>query len=100
MTARQLYRGILKMCKTYPSIKRVELRESIVFEVGKMKKVEGDLEKQKAIKKMRMLYGHLFMWNEKMQEVNITDSPTIEAGQRVKTNIIEDPLSRRDLNRR
>ena len=55
------------------------------------------------MKKMRMLYGHLTMWEEKMKEVYTTDSPTVEHfgdRERVKTNVIEEPLSRSDMNRK
>ena len=98
MTAKQLYRGILMMMRTYPSKNRAMIRLSVIEEVSQWKKVTDDLEKLKAMKKMRMLYGHLNMWDEKMKEVYSTDTPDPE--DKWKTNTVDNPLSARDLNRK
>ena len=45
---------------------------------------------------MKMLYGHLCMWEEKMNEIIGQDS--IEDGN--KGNVIENPLPNRDINRK
>jgi len=65
-----LYRGILKGAKSYPSKNRAEFCQAIVEEINDWKQLPKDSEEaKKAIKKMRMLYGHVGMWNIKMQEV-------------------------------
>ncbi len=43
-----------------------------------------------------MLYGHLCMWEEKMNEINGQDN--LEHGN--KGNIIENPLPNKDINRK
>lgn len=89
MTARQLYRGILKAVRTYPSKNRDMMREAIVADVGDWKRIEDKDQADKALKRMRMLYGHLHMWNTKMTEVHDT-----------KTDKIEKQMSYTDLNRK
>ena len=98
MTARQLYRGILQKARTYPSKNRVMIRDAIKQEVYGWKKITDDLEKAKAMKKMRMLYGHMTMWEEKMTEVYKTDRP--DPDNKYKTNVVDDPLPAMDINRK
>ena len=47
MTVPQLYRGILKMVRTYPSKNRGLFRAAIIEEVGKYKKETDPLENKK-----------------------------------------------------
>ena len=98
MTAKQLYRGILMKARFYPSKNRLMIRDAIKDEVRGWKKITDDLEKAKAMKKMRMLYGHMTMWEEKMNEVYSTDRPDPE--NKYKTNVVDDPLSARDINKK
>ena len=98
MTAKQLYRGILMKSRTYPSKNRVMIRDAIKQEVRGWKILSDELEKAKAMKKMRMLYGHMSMWEEKMEEVYSTDRPDPE--NKWKTNVVDDPLPARDINKK
>ena len=70
-----------------------------MLDVREWQKIEDELETAKAMKKMRMLYGHMTMWEEKMAEIKQTDSPEafLKDG---KENIIDDPLGRKDINRK
>ena len=77
MTLRQLYRGILKMSKTYPSKNRALIHQAILEDVRDWKKLRDELEVKKAIKRMRMLYGHFYMYKIKMEEIN-SDSGNID----------------------
>ncbi len=70
LTVKQLYRGILKYVKTYPSKNREAMRIAAIEDVREWKQLEDDLEIRKAVKKMRMLYAHLYMYHLKMEEVN------------------------------
>lgn len=88
LTVRQLYRGILKYVKTYPSKNRVAMREAIIEDVKDWKKLEEDLEIRKAQKKMRMLYAHLYMYHLKLEEI------TSDGGS------IDRPLPFREINRK
>ena len=82
-------------------MKRNDFRQAIRSEVHSWKMLSDKLEIQKAMKKMRMLYGHLSMWEEKMSEVYETDQPSVNSeNKRVKTNVVENPLSRQDINRK
>ena len=47
---------------------------------------------------MKMLYGHMTMWEEKMNEVYSTDAPS--ETDKWKTNVVEDPLPAMDINRK
>ena len=78
LTVKTMYRAILKGIKTYPSKNRDIMREAIVLDVRDWAKVTDDLEKAKAMKKMRMLYGHIVMWNMKMEEVKRTDTEKVD----------------------
>ena len=69
LSVKTMYRVVLKAMKTYPSTNRELMREAIQLDVRDWAKVEGDVEQAKALKKMRMLYGHCFMWAIKMEEV-------------------------------
>ncbi len=69
MSVKTMYRVVLKSMKTYPSTNRELMREAIVADVRDWAKVEGELEQAKALKKLRMLYGHVTMWGIKMEEV-------------------------------
>ena len=40
-----------------------------MLDVREWQKIENELEISKALKKMRMLYGHMTMWEEKMAEI-------------------------------
>lgn len=53
------------------------MKEAIIEDVKDWKVLTDDLEKRKALKKMRMLYGHLYMYHLKMQEVMSTSSGDI-----------------------
>eukprot|EP00347_Sterkiella_histriomuscorum_P011874 403370769 len=77
LTIRQLYRGILKSVKVYPSKNRDYMRQAILEDVNDWKQLTDDLEKRKAVKKMRMLYGHLLMYQMKMEEVTSDTSGEI-----------------------
>ena len=46
------------------------MREAIIQEVQDWKKLRDEIEIRKAVKKMRMLYAHLYMYHLKMQEVS------------------------------
>lgn len=64
--------------------------QAIVEDVQDWKKLEkGSLEAKKAIKRMKMLYGHLNMWNEKMVEINDNS-----------TDRVDKPMPLRDINRK
>jgi hypothetical protein len=65
------------------------MRVAIIEDVGDWKLVVGEDEQRKAIKKMRMLYGHLTMWNTKMEEVHNTDVERVEK-----------PLPFKDINKK
>ena len=90
MTLKMLYRGILKGVRIYPSKNRQEMLSAIVEDVNDWKKLEKDsIEAKKAIKKMKMLYGHITMWNIKMQEIH--DNTTEK---------IDKPLPFKDINKK
>ena len=55
--------------RTYPSMNRKMIRKAIMLDVREWQKIENELEISKALKKMRMLYGHMTMWEEKMAEI-------------------------------
>uniref|UniRef100_A0A7S3FX44 Complex 1 LYR protein domain-containing protein n=1 Tax=Strombidium rassoulzadegani TaxID=1082188 RepID=A0A7S3FX44_9SPIT len=95
LTLRQLYRGILQKARTYPSKNREMFRQAIKQDVRQWKTLTDEMEIRKAVKKMRMLYGHLQMWDEKMKEILESDDPNLD-----KDNIIDNPLPRRDINQR
>ena len=98
MTAKQLYRGIMMKSRKYPSKNRDMFRDAIKVEVRKWQKLTDELETAKAMKRMRMLYGHLTMWEEKMKEVYSTDAPDPE--NKWKTNTVDKPYLARDINRK
>lgn len=87
MSVKALYRGILKAVKTYPSRNRDTMRQAIIDDVNDWKLIKDPLEAQKAVKKMRMLSGHLTMWNTKMEEVNSKE-----------TERVDKPLHYKDMN--
>ena len=89
MTIKQLYRGILKGMVKYPSTNRALMRQAIIEDVADWKLLTVDMEVRKAVKKMRMLYGHVTMWETKMKEIN--DPQLAE---------INDPLPARDINQK
>ena len=78
MSLKALYRGILKGVATYPSSNRLMMKQAILEDVSDWKKITDEVEQEKATKKMRMLYGHITMWNMKMDEVNLTNTEKIE----------------------
>ena len=84
---KMLYRGILKAVKTYPSKNRLEMRQAIIDDVNDWKLIKDPMEAQKAIKKLRMLHGHLTMWNMKLEEVRSEE-----------TERIDKPLPFKDIN--
>ena len=65
------------------------MKAAIIEDVNDWKKLKSDEDVQKAIKKLRMLYGHLTMWNIKMEEVSSTE-----------TERVDKPLPFKDLNRK
>eukprot|EP00354_Favella_ehrenbergii_P001649 CAMPEP_0170462480 /NCGR_PEP_ID=MMETSP0123-20130129/7967_1 /TAXON_ID=182087 /ORGANISM="Favella ehrenbergii, Strain Fehren 1" /LENGTH=76 /DNA_ID=CAMNT_0010727705 /DNA_START=1511 /DNA_END=1741 /DNA_ORIENTATION=- len=69
LSVKTMYRLILKAMKTYPSRNREIMREAIILDVHDWAKLTDELEQAKALKKLRMLYGHVTMWNMKMEEV-------------------------------
>ena len=87
LSVRMMYRVILKGMKHYPSTTKVAMKEAIMADVRDWVKETEELEQAKALKKMRMLYGHIIMWNMKMEEVSRTD-----------TEKIEEPFPHKDLN--
>jgi len=88
MSIRMLYRGILKGAKVYPSKNRAVMFQAIVDDVNDWKKLPKDsTEAKKAIKRMKMLYGHVTMWNEKMVELHDAS-----------TDRIDKPLPYKDIN--
>ena len=104
MTARQLYRGILMKQRTYPSINRKLIIEATKKDIGEWKKITEEDEIAKAMKKMRMLYGHLCMWEEKMAEIHRSDAMPADMSEEdrnvYKGNIIDNPLPNHDINRK
>ena len=64
------------------------MREAIIEEVKDWKKLNDEMEAKKAVKKMRMLYAHLYMYYLKMEEVR-NDGPSIDK-----------PLPFRELNKK
>ena len=89
MSVRALYRGILKGLKTYPSTNRAQMRIAVMEDVADWKKITDESEKAKAVKKLRMLYGHVTMWGIKMEEVLAPEGDKIDK-----------PMPFRDINRR
>ena len=83
-------------------MKRNEMIHATKLDVADWKKITDEDEKAKAVKKMRMFYGHLCMWDEKMTEIRNSDkNPDYMTQEELdKRNVIDDPLSRADLNRR
>ena len=65
------------------------MRQAIIDDVADWKKLTDELEVRKANKKMKMLYGHIYMWQVKMDEVLSPESIDINK-----------PLPFRDLNRK
>ena len=61
--------------KVYPSKSRVEIIKAIKTEVHGWKELEEDIEIKKAMEKMRKLYGHMSMREEKMKEAYGKDFP-------------------------
>ena len=53
------------------------MRQAIIEDVNDWKRYTDELEQRKAVKKMRMLYAHLLMYEIKMEEVNSTESGEI-----------------------
>ena len=78
MSVKTMYRLILKGMKSYPSRNRSEMRVAIMADVRDWVKITDEEEKAKAMKKLRMLYGHITMWNMKMAEVRREDSGRID----------------------
>ena len=72
---------------TYPSTNRALMRTAIIEDVNDWKQLKDEMEVKKAMKKMRMLFGHINMWAAKMEEVNNPD--VVE---------IDKPLPARDIN--
>ena len=66
LSVKTLYRCILKGMKTYPSTNRAIMTEAIREDVRDWVKETDEKEKAKAMKKLRMLYGHVTMWNIKI----------------------------------
>ena len=89
LTVRQLYRGILKYVRVYPSKNREAMREAILDDVRDWKKLQDELEIRKAQKKMRMLYAHLLMYHLKVEELRNEESGAIDK-----------PLPFREVNRK
>mmetsp|Transcript_18593 Transcript_18593/g.20754 ORF Transcript_18593/g.20754 Transcript_18593/m.20754 type:complete len:102 (+) Transcript_18593:3-308(+) len=75
-SAKELYRGILKMVRIYPSRNRELFRSAIVEEVQKYKTITDETETRKNLKRMRMMWAHLYMYKTKVEEIN-SDSPYI-----------------------
>ena len=87
LSVKALYRCIMKGMKTYPSTNRALMTEAIQADVRDWVLLSDELEKAKALKKLRMLFGHVTMWNIKMEEVNRTD-----------TDRVDTPLPFKDIN--
>ena len=87
LSVKTLYRCIMKGMKTYPSTNRAIMTEAIREDVRDWVQVTEEDEKAKNMKKLRMLYGHVTMWNIKMDEVNRTD-----------TERVDQPLPFKDIN--
>ena len=45
------------------------MREAILEDAKEWRQITDELEKKKAIKKMRMLYAHFLLYQQKMQEL-------------------------------
>ncbi len=73
MSIKALYRGILKGLKTYPSLKRTELREAVRLDFREGKQLKAPLEIAKAVRKARMGYANILMYQQKMAEINGPD---------------------------
>ena len=65
------------------------MRVAFIEDVADWKQITDEDEKAKAVKKMRMLCGHITMWGIKMEEVYATD-----------TEKVNKPLPFRDINRK
>lgn len=73
LSLKSLYRGILKGLKTYPSIKRKELREVAIIEFREGKELKDKTEIGKGYRKARIAYAHIMLYNMKMEELNSVD---------------------------
>ena len=69
MSVKALYRGILKGLKTYPSRNRIELREAVKLDFRDGKKLTKEIEISKAVRKARMGFAHVLMYEEKLKEI-------------------------------
>ncbi len=70
MSVKALYRGILRGLKTYPSKNRDQLLEVARQEFRDGKKLTNELAIAKAVRKARMGYAHLLMYQAKMKELD------------------------------
>lgn len=75
--------------KKYPSTNRNMMKEAIILDVADWKLLTEENEIAKANKKMRMLYGHVQMWEIKMEEVLAPNEANINT-----------PLPFRDINQK
>ena len=69
LSLKALYRGILKGLKTYPSIKRKELREEAILEFRDGKRLKDKKEIEKGYRKARIAYAHIMLYNMKMEQL-------------------------------
>ena len=69
MPLKTLYRGILKGLKTYPSIKRKELREAAILEFRDGKALKEKLDITKGYRKARIAYAHIMLYNARIGEI-------------------------------
>ena len=65
------------------------MKVAFIEDVADWKLISDEDEKAKAVKKMRMLFGHVTMWGIKMEEVYAKD-----------TEKVDKPLPFRDINRK
>lgn len=63
LSLKELYRGILKGLKTYPSVKRKELREAAIIEFREGRELKDEKEVAKGVKKARIAYAHIMLYN-------------------------------------
>ncbi len=69
MSVKALYRGLLKGMKTYPSKNRKGLREAVKLDFRDGQKLTDALEIAKAVRKARMGYAHVLLYQIKMEEL-------------------------------
>jgi hypothetical protein len=79
-----LFRYSLKLVRTYPSIKKEEMREELILEYHEKKNLKDSEEIQNAIFSARAFLSHLITYNLLVRELNREDT------NRVHSNVTTD----------